>query len=306
MNKILGKLIGKTVLVEDGCYIGKDTTIVSDYIHIKKNTTIKGLTAHVPDKFIVGECSHIGNNTNFKCRSLEIGSYLWSVDGVEIGRGGCDGPNSSVKIGDGCMLCEGVMINPSEAVSIGDDVGIGTNVQIWTHGSFLDIMNGFPAIFKSVTIGSHVWIPANVIVLPGVTIGNNVVIGIGSLVNKSIPDGCLAGGVPIKVLKENIYPKDLTGDEKRTTIEELIRIWTTEIVPFKGIKTVSSIGYHDFNETITLTQGEKETVYDISNRTIVGHEDDVTEDFRDFLRRRGVKFFTGKPFKSITAPIFVK
>lgn len=306
MNKVLGKLIGKTVLVEDGCYIGKDTTIISNHIHIKKNTTIRGLIAHVPDKFIVGECSHIGNDCHFKCRSFEVGEYLWMVDGVEIGRGGCDGPNSHVKIGDHCMFTERVLLNPSEAITIGNDVAMGSEVQVWTHGSFLDIMDGYPATFKPITIGNHVWIPSRCILLPGVTIGDNVVVGIGSLVNKSLPSGCLAGGTPVKVLATDVYPKDLTDDEKSTIIQELLDLWMDEIVPFKNIETVSSLEYLYLNEQILLKQGKKETVYDVKSRTISGHEDDVTEDLRDFLRRRGVKFFTGKPFKSITAPIFVK
>ena len=42
-----------------------------------------------------------------------------------------------------------------------------------------------------------------------------------------------------------------------------------------------------------------ETIFDIGNRTIEGFEDEVSEDLRDYLRRRGIKIFTDKPFKSI-------
>ena len=44
-SQILGNLVGKDVTVEENCYIGEDTTIISNHIHIKKNTTIKGLKA---------------------------------------------------------------------------------------------------------------------------------------------------------------------------------------------------------------------------------------------------------------------
>jgi len=307
-KNVQGKLIGKQVIVEEGCFIGKDTEIVSDFIHIKKNTTIKGLKAHTPDSFIVGECGHIGKDCNFTCRSFEVGEYLWMVDGVEIGRGGCDGPNSHVKIGDYCMFTERVLLNPSEAITIGNHVALGSEVQVWTHGSFLDVLDGYPATFKPVTIGNNVWIPSRCILLPGVKIGNDVVIGIGSLVNKSLPSGCLAGGTPIKILAEDVYPKDLTEDERSTIIRNILNIWLTEIVPYKDIKTVTSLTYQSFKiaDIISLKQGDKETSYDVRNRVISGHEDDVTEDLRDFLRRRGIKFFTGKPFKSIKPPIFNK
>lgn len=51
-------------------------------------------------------------------------------------------------------------------------------------------------------IGNDVWIGGNCTILPGVTIGNNVVIAAGAVVTKDIPDNCVAGGVPAKVIKQ--------------------------------------------------------------------------------------------------------
>lgn len=53
-----------------------------------------------------------------------------------------------------------------------------------------------------VTFGDNVWIGTNVSVLPGVTIGNNTIIGAGSVVNKDIPDGVIAAGNPCKVIRK--------------------------------------------------------------------------------------------------------
>ena len=50
---------------------------------------------------------------------------------------------------------------------------------------------------------------------------------------------------------------------------------------------------------IFLNQGYNETIYNIEERTIQGYMNDVVEDLRDYLRRRGIKIYTGKPFKSI-------
>ena len=46
------------------------------------------------------------------------------------------------------------------------------------------------------------WIGGNVTILPGVTIGNNVVIAAGAVVTKDVPDNCIAGGVPAKVIQQ--------------------------------------------------------------------------------------------------------
>ena len=52
-----------------------------------------------------------------------------------------------------------------------------------------------------VAIGNDVWIGGNATILPGVRIGSNVVIAAGAVVDKDIPDNCVAGGVPAKVIK---------------------------------------------------------------------------------------------------------
>ena len=58
------------------------------------------------------------------------------------------------------------------------------------------------AYAKPVRIGNDVWIGGNVTILPGVTIGNNVVVAAGAVVTKDIPDNTLVGGVPAKKIRD--------------------------------------------------------------------------------------------------------
>ena len=53
-----------------------------------------------------------------------------------------------------------------------------------------------------------------------------------------------------------------------------------------------------------VDDGDGETVFDTNARSIYGYENEVVEDLRDYLRRRGIKFYTGKPFKGIIPPAF--
>lgn len=91
-------------------------------------------------------------------------------------------------------------------VTIGSNVMIGPDVLIYTinHSykkeNVLIIKQGVNK--KKVKIGDNVWIGTRVIILPGVTIGNNVVIGAGSVVTKDIPDNVLAVGNPCIVKKK--------------------------------------------------------------------------------------------------------
>jgi maltose O-acetyltransferase len=88
-------------------------------------------------------------------------------------------------------------------VTIGDYCMIGPNTLITTVGHPLDKegRRKHLGICKPVTIGDDVWIGGNVIILPGVHIGSNVVIGAGAVVTKDVPDNCVVGGIPAKVIK---------------------------------------------------------------------------------------------------------
>ncbi len=259
-------------------------------VKIGKNVNIKC------ESIKLGEFCIIGDNVTIECRNFEAHSWLFMWHGVEVGRGGCNGPNSNVKIGKGVGIFENTVINPSESVEIGDNCGIGADVMIWTHGAWLDITQGFPSDFGPVKIGDNVWLPARSIVLPNVTIGNDVVIGTNSLVNRSLPSGCLAAGLPCKVIKENQYPKKLSEEELKTMIEAILSDWKI-LCDTKGI--TRSIKFKYENGKIYLYQSNFETIYSIDNRKIEGYTNDVSEDLRDYLRRRGIKIYTDRFFKSI-------
>jgi len=206
-----------------------------------------------------------------------------------------------VTIGNGCFVGKSTLLNTSDEIIIGDNVGLGDEVQIWTHGAYLSQIDGFPADFGPVKIGSDVWLPSRCIVLPNVNIGSNVVIGINSLVNKNIPSGCLAGGIPCKVIKKDIFPKHLSKEEIKVLIEKIIKSYgpLMDDINLKGnIKFISD------EQKIIFTRDDKETVYDISKMVITGFIDEYSEDFRDFLRRNGIKFFTNRKFSSIVPPMF--
>ncbi len=253
------------------------------------------------EKVTIGKFATIGNNVKIQCKELEIGDNLFMANGVEIGRGGCTGHNSTVKIGNNVGIFENTIINPSESVEIGDNCGIGADVMIWTHGAWLDITQGFPSDFGPVKIGKNVWLPARSIVLPNVTIGNDVVIGINSIINRSLPDGCFAAGSPCKVIKENVYPKNISDKILKEMALNIITEWS-KLISYKGIDDFSI--QYKFGK-IYLTYNEWKTIYHLREKTMEGDTNEVAEDLRDFLRRRGIKIYTNKLFRSIK-PTWVK
>ena len=88
-------------------------------------------------------------------------------------------------------------------IYIGNHVMIGPNVTLVTAGHPLEaeLRKKGMQFNKSVRIGDGVWLGANVIVLPGVTIGENTTIGAGSIVTRDIPANVVAYGNPCRVRK---------------------------------------------------------------------------------------------------------
>ena len=278
--------IGKSVKVGKNVIIRAQFCEIGDYSVIGDNNQIL-----CESDFILKSNGFIGNNNNFCARKISFDEYLFLDSNVTVGHGGKFNYDSFLTVGKGVMICAYVKLNTNYSIKIGDDVGIGEYVDIWTHGAYPAILNGFPSEFGPVEIGSHVWLPAKSTVLANVKIGNNVVIGVNSLINKNLPDGCFAAGIPVKIIKENVYP-NRNPEENKIKIEDIINEYQ-KLCAYKNLKP--EIHYDIAIETIFCNK----LAYNTKTMVIEGTLDDLQEDFRDFLRRRGIKFFTGLPFRSI-------
>ena len=122
---------------------------------------------------------------------------------------------NNIKIGNKVFISEGVTIIDSDVhrisnedvsapITIGDNVMIAPNVILCsaTHPISPNLREKGMEYNMPVKIGNRVWIGANVVVMPGVTIGDNSVIGAGSVVTKDIPANVVAFGNPCKVHRE--------------------------------------------------------------------------------------------------------
>ena len=89
-------------------------------------------------------------------------------------------------------------------IYIGDKVMIGPNVTIATANHPIDpeLRDKGLQYNRDVYVGENTWLGSGVVIVPGVRIGKNVVIGAGSIVTKDIPDNVLAVGNPCRVLRE--------------------------------------------------------------------------------------------------------
>lgn len=110
----------------------------------------------------------------------------------------------NIYLGEDCFINFNCTILDEAKVKIGNNAFLGPNVSIYTACHPLEVKkrNEFIEWAEPVTIGNNVWIGGDVTILPGVTIGDNVVIGAGSVVTKSFPSNVVVAGNPAKIIKE--------------------------------------------------------------------------------------------------------
>ncbi len=109
----------------------------------------------------------------------------------------------NIEIGENFYSNHNLVILDANKVSFGDNVKIGPNCGFYTSGHPMDKENRKKVEFaKPIKIGNDVWIGGNVCVMPGVTIGDDTVIGAGSVVTKDIPANVVAVGNPCKIIKK--------------------------------------------------------------------------------------------------------
>ncbi len=109
----------------------------------------------------------------------------------------------NIRVGREFFANHNLVVLDGAPVRFGDGVFIGPNCCVTTAGHPLDAAQRAMGLeyARPVTVGDRVWIGAGVQILPGVTIGSDTVIGAGSVVNRDIPAGVVAAGVPCRVLR---------------------------------------------------------------------------------------------------------
>ncbi len=136
---------------------------------------------------------------------------------------------SNIHVGKGFFANYNCCIIDVARVTIGDNCMLAPNVAIYTAGHPVHptTRNSGFEYGVEVTVGDNVWIGGNTVILPGVHIGNNTVIGAGSVVTRDVPGFVIAAGNPCRVIREiteedrKYYYKDREWDpEARSMIED--------------------------------------------------------------------------------------
>jgi len=199
----------KLIAVQTGVYLNKYSKEIETRLLPKFGNSPKNLIITMPrriynsERIFMGDDVIIGPNSYLNAIT-EYPQRVWMrnlPDCAEIKKF-----HSKIKIGN-CVTSTGsLMIGSCSQIVVEDEVMFATNVHISDHFhgyKFADIPYKFQMLdrISPIRIGRGSWIGQNVVIMPGVDIGEYSIIGANSVVTKNVPPGSIAAGVPAKVFK---------------------------------------------------------------------------------------------------------
>ena len=234
----------------------KNTSLESDDIHIESgaqltNVHIRARKITIKSHASLTECKlfsdheiKVGESTAIKERTI-----MNAFNGISIGDrtvidrdvfvGGIQSERSRLEVGDDCVILYRSYLNTTRKISIKNNVGIGGYCLIFTHSAWQNVLEGNPFKFANVEIGDNVWLPWNATILPGVIIDNDVTVGAGAVVTKSLPAFVIAVGVPAKIIKTK-KTGVLSENQKEKIILEILSDFQGYANDFLKLKNVVS------------------------------------------------------------------
>jgi acetyltransferase-like isoleucine patch superfamily enzyme len=123
---------------------------------------------------------------------------------IEASNYGLQKDFSNLSIGNNCLITRNVYLDLTDRIIIGDYVGLGPQVRIFSHSSLADkpLRYFYPSSYKPVVIGYGAWIAACVTILSGITIGKYAVVAAGSVVTRDVPSLAIVAGIPARKIGE--------------------------------------------------------------------------------------------------------
>ncbi|WP_281637371.1 acyltransferase [Flavobacterium marginilacus] len=184
--------------------IGKNNIVINNGVlsNVKYDIIGNNNKIEIKDKAILSDLTIFirGNNHKLKIEENCVfkRGFLWFEDScceiiigknttIESAHFAVTEVKTSIHVGEDCMFSNEIELRTGDSHAI---IDVEKNIKI------NDAQN--------ITIGNHVWIGARAIILKGVCIGDNSIIGTGSIVTKDIPSCSVSAGVPSKLIKTNI------------------------------------------------------------------------------------------------------
>ena len=247
----------KKVVISEGAQL-ENVRVESNSFFVGNDTKINNSILLSNGSIEIGKLVQIKENTVLKAfKAVKVGNRTIIDRGVVVG--GLQSEHSYFEVGSRCVILHHTYINTAREIIIGNNVGIGGYCMIFSHGVWQNAFKGYPFQFGKVEIKDDAWLPWHVFVMPSVTIGKGATIAGGSVVTKDIPDYCLAGGVPAKIIQQDNYPSKMDINGKNNLARIVLRDFEGYFKNFVGNKSIKAKELD--GDIITLTSDVGNLVY---------------------------------------------
>jgi acetyltransferase-like isoleucine patch superfamily enzyme len=212
---IFGARIGKGVKLRFGSFICADSIEIGDRSQFGFFSQVRVKHFQVLNDFKLGHFSKL------LLRRFVAGPRATVAYRTEIvGKPGKK--ESAYYMGMWAWVFQHCYIDVTRSVWIGRNTGIGGRSMLFTHGMWLSALKGFPVAYSRVRLDADVWIPWACFILPGATVGAEVVVGACTMLRKEIPAGKLAVGAPARVVgdsRREVKPEQVVEMLEQTIAE---------------------------------------------------------------------------------------
>ncbi len=246
----------------------------------------------VAESICIGDRCVLGDNTYISGRRVTIGDdfygYSWEWKRLDIGRGRSDDELAVLTVGDRCTFHDN-RIDLAREVTIGDDVGLSPEVCIYTHYYWQSPLEGYPMKYAPVAICNGAIVGFRSTVLPGVSIGANCVIGAGSVITRSLQANSVCAGVPCEEKRciRDVQTPPVVMCRLKGLLEEY-----SNSCRYRGWECTPVLNWPFVNVYTNYT-------FDFEKLTAPLFENEFTDDFRDFMFKHGIRFYTKRPFRKL-------
>jgi acyl-[acyl carrier protein]--UDP-N-acetylglucosamine O-acyltransferase len=289
--------------IEEGVEIGDGSVLICEYLHLKKESKIMRECYLKTKSFSLGVMSVIGDRADIVTRHIRIGDVFFSGSNVTIGGGGAFSAQAYLIIGDSCLVSSHCILNTGGGIELGNEVGLSSHVKLYTHNHWQNMLEGYFSNFGPIVIEDNAYITGDSMVVPNVTIGKGATVFANSSVTGDVEPFAQVAGNPAKIV--NRIKPQLTPDKKNQIINRLMNDMSKELIEsdilnegdFTYSRTLADVDLTKRKVVLSLNVPEKipklprgVVLFDMERLKVYGEQGLESDEVRNFLRRRGIRF----------------
>lgn len=190
--------IGPGASIESGVRLCARRVRIGAGATVEKGCSIRGLADQM-EEFRIGDHSFIGFENQILASHFAMGDYS------QLHNSGLHTGYKPLLIGHNCWIGQNSILNCTEVLTIGNNVRIGTQSQLWTHVASGELLEGCTLFGENpLTLEDNVWIVGGGVISPGLTLGHHSIIMTGSVLTKSTEPFHTYAGVPAKDVTDKL------------------------------------------------------------------------------------------------------